>query len=84
MYLIKKIAKTNTKEKGEVIRLESKKAKPLTGKDNRRLKLKDSVDQNKNAAWADIKELQPETNVAIPSLQNVENAKDWVDNGSKL
>lgn len=34
--------------------------------------------------WAGTKELKENSNVSIPSLNNVEEAKDWVDNGSKL
>lgn len=64
--------------------MQSKKAQPLSGKDNRRLKLKTPVDQNSTAAWADIDKLRPESKVSVPSLDSVLEAKDWVDNGSKL
>lgn len=84
MNLIKKKAKTITKDKGEVISLDKEKSKALNGKSNRRLNLKNSVDRNTNAAWADIEKLRPITNVSVPSLENVKNAKEWVDNGSKL
>ena len=84
MNLIKKKAKTITKDKGEVISLDKEKSKALNGKSNRRLNLKNSVDRNTNAAWADIEKLSPITNVSVPSLENVKKAKEWVDNGSKL
>ena len=36
------------------------------------------------AAWADMDQLKPESKVSVPSLSNVKEAKDWVDNGSRL
>ena len=78
------MVKNNTKEKWEVIILQSKKAQPLSGKDNRRLKLKTPVAQNSAAAWAEIDKLRPHSNTPVPSLENVIEAKDWVDNGSRL
>lgn len=64
--------------------MQSKKAQPLSGKDNRRLKLKTPVDQNSTAAWADIEKMREHSNTPVPSLENVIEAKDWVDNGSRL
>lgn len=64
--------------------MQNKKAKPLNGEDNKRLKKYRSTNNESTAAWADIDKLKPESKVSIPSLSNVEEAKDWVDNGSRL
>ncbi|MDB8791514.1 DUF3787 domain-containing protein, partial [Romboutsia sp. 1001216sp1] len=54
------------------------------GENNKRLKSNRPTNQESTAAWANTQELQEVTNVSIPSLNNVENAKEWVDNGSRL
>lgn len=64
--------------------MQSKKAQPLSGEHNKRLKAHRPVKNEGTAAWANIDSLQPESKVSIPSLDNVEEAKEWVDNGSKL
>jgi hypothetical protein len=64
--------------------LQSKKAQPLSGEHNKRLKAHRPVKNEGTAAWANIDSLQPESKVSIPSLDNVEEAKEWVDNGSRL
>ena len=64
--------------------MQSKKAQPLSGEHNKRLKKYRPTNTQVTAAWADIDKLQPESKVSIPSLNNVEEAKDWVDNGSRL
>ncbi|MEF9992364.1 MAG: DUF3787 domain-containing protein [Romboutsia sp.] len=64
--------------------MQSKKAKPLSGANNKRLTKYRPTNSAETAAWADIDKLKPESKVSIPSLSNVEEAKDWVDNGSKL
>ncbi|MGL4343590.1 MAG: CDIF630_02480 family spore surface protein [Cellulosilyticaceae bacterium] len=56
----------------------------LTGSHNKRLNNTECVHQENTAAWADEKEILPNSDVAIPSLDNTQNAKDWVDDGSKL
>ncbi|MEG2788790.1 MAG: DUF3787 domain-containing protein [Romboutsia sp.] len=61
-----------------------KKSSALTGKDNKRLKSNKSITSASTAAWAGTKDLKKESNVSIPPLKNVEDAKDWVDNGSRL
>lgn len=58
--------------------------KTLSGADNKRLDKTDCTNNEGTAAWANIKKIQDESNVAIPSDYNVEKAKNWVDNGSKL
>ena len=67
-----------------MITLQSKKAKALSGAGNKRLKSYRPTNNAENAAWADIDKLRAESKVSIPSLSNVEEAKDWVDNGSRL
>lgn len=42
------------------------------------------VNSNETAAICDIEYTITEANVGIPSEQAVEDAKDWVDNGSRL
>ena len=64
--------------------MQSKKAQALSGVGNKRLKSYRPTNNAENAAWADIDKLRAESKVSIPSLSNVEEAKDWVDNGSRL
>ena len=56
----------------------------LSGENNKRLKKYRPTNSAQTAAWADIDELKPESKVSVPSLSNVKEAKDWVDNGSRL
>jgi len=37
----------------------------------------------KTEAWADSKEFDPETNVNKPSINAVEDAKEWVEDNEK-
>ena len=60
------------------------KAQPLNGKNNIRLKETTPVNNEHTAAWADVDNIMPESQVTQPSLEDVINAKEWVDNGSKL
>lgn len=60
------------------------KAQPLNGKNNIRLKETTPVNSEYTAAWADVENIIPESQVTQPSLEDVINAKEWVDNGSKL
>lgn len=64
--------------------MQSKKSKALSGTNNQRLKKHRPTNNAQTAAWADIDKLKAESKVSIPSLSNVEEAKDWVDNGSRL
>ena len=64
--------------------MQSKKAKALTGANNKRLKKYRPTNNAENAAWTDIDKLKAESKVSIPSLSNVEEAKEWVDDGSRL
>ena len=56
----------------------------LSGKNNIRLKETTPVTNEYTAAWADVDNIIPESQVTQPSLEDVINAKEWVDNGSKL
>ena len=62
----------------------NEKSKPLNGEGNKRLKAHRPVNNEYTAAWAETKNLKNNSNVSIPTLSNVEEAKDWVDNGSRL
>ena len=62
----------------------NEKSKALNGENNKRLKAHRPINNEYTAAWADNSKLKNNTNVNTPSLNNVEEAKDWVDNGSKL
>ncbi len=62
----------------------NEKTKPLNGEKNKRLKSHTPINNEYTAALADANKLKNNTNVSIPSLNNVEEAKNWVDNGSKL
>jgi len=68
-----------------VNKLQSKKSQPLSGEHNKRLKAHRPIKNEGTAAWANIDSLRSDgSKVSIPSLSNVEEAKDWVDNGSRL
>ena len=56
----------------------------LSGRKNKRLYSKVRLNNNYTAAWADIDKVYPNTNVSAPSEEQTKEAKDWVDNGSKL
>ena len=64
--------------------MKSNKTKPLTGANNQRLTKHTPTNSQQTAAWSDIDKLKIESNVSIPSEESVEEAKDWVDNGSQL
>ena len=81
--VIKKMLTIYIKRQQEVIILLENKAKALTGENNRRLDLKLALDQGLNAPISEANQVMPESNVTIPSEENVIQAKDWVDNGSR-
>lgn len=60
------------------------KNKQLKGNDNKRLSSSKPTDNEGTAAWANEKSKQKPSEVSIPSIENVIEAKNWVDNGSKL
>ncbi|NLN15057.1 MAG: DUF3787 domain-containing protein [Tissierellia bacterium] len=41
------------------------------------------IENHQTAAWANRKELKPASQVNIPDLEQVENAKDYVDSNQK-
>jgi hypothetical protein len=61
-----------------------KKDKALTGKDNQRLTKHKPTNQATNSALTSNACVDNKTNATIPSLSGVIDAKEWVDNGSKL
>ena len=77
--------KNKNKQKKEVKILQSKKTQPLSGEHNKRLTAYRPVENEGTAAWANIDRLRQDgSKVSIPSELNVKEAKDWVDNGSRL
>lgn len=56
----------------------------LSGEQNKRLNSKTPTNQEYTAAWSDTDKIIPESEVTVPSESQVENAKEWVDNGSRL
>lgn len=64
--------------------MHNEKTKALSGANNKRLKKYRPTNNESTAAWADIDKIKPDSKVTIPSLDNVVEAKDWVDNGSRL
>ncbi|NLK27287.1 MAG: DUF3787 domain-containing protein [Clostridiales bacterium] len=61
-----------------------KKIDNLQGRNNKRLKAIDPTNSEGTAAWQNSEESYKVDMVNKPSIQNVIDAKDWVDNGSKL
>ncbi len=59
-------------------------SRQLKGYNNKRLYSKVRLNDNYTAAWADQSKFYPNTNVSAPSEDQTDEAKDWVDNGSKL
>lgn len=41
------------------------------------------IEKHETAAWANIEETKPVSNVPIPSENETRNAKDWVDANEK-
>lgn len=64
--------------------MENKNQNVLSGRDNNRLDKSTPIQKEGTAAWSNTKKTAEESNVSIPSGTNVVNAKDWVDDGSKL
>lgn len=56
----------------------------LTGKNNSRLKSTVPTNRESTAAWSDYERTIAKSEVPIPAPEGVEEAKDWVDNGSRL
>ena len=51
---------------------------------NGRRKNTDKIHSEETAAWAGIDKVIPESQVSIPSTESVIDAREWVDDGSKL
>ncbi len=56
----------------------------LQGDKNKRLNAVDSTNSECTAAWQNAEGNYKVDNVNKPSLERVIDAKEWVDNGSKL
>ncbi len=56
----------------------------LKGQDNKRLHTLDATNSEETAAWQNSETEYKVDQVNKPSLDAVMDAKDWVDNGSKL
>lgn len=69
---------------GIILTYKEKGSRQLSGRDNARLHSKISVNSTYTAALSDDDKVCKDTNATIPSEQQVLEAKDWVDNGSKL
>ena len=61
-----------------------KKQHELSGKNNGRINTSSPTNNEGTAAWANTEYVSSDCNVSIPSEANVESAKNWVDNGSRL
>lgn len=59
-------------------------SRQLNGQNNKRLFSTERLNNNYTAAWTDKGKIYKNTNVTAPSESQVQEAKDWVDNGSKL
>ncbi len=62
----------------------NKKTNKLEGNKNERMSSSNPTDNEGTAAWANEKSKLKPSDVSMPSLENVIDAKKWVDNGSKL
>lgn len=56
----------------------------LSGKNNKRLYSSTPTNNEGTAAWSDDDKTIANSQVTIPADSCVEEAKDWVDNGSRL
>lgn len=41
------------------------------------------IEKHETAAWANIEEVKPVSNVTVPNETEVRNAKEWVDSNEK-
>lgn len=64
--------------------MNNQKSKPLTGAHNQRIDKTVLSAKESTAAWTGADHHTPKSNVVIPSSSAVHNAKEWVDDGSKL
>ncbi|PHV71991.1 hypothetical protein CS063_00510 [Sporanaerobium hydrogeniformans] len=59
-------------------------ARPLSGEYNKKLNNKVPTHSESTSAILNVQVEMPESKVGLPGEEAVENAKDWVDNGSRL
>jgi hypothetical protein len=71
------------KMEGDFI-MEKRMDNTLSGKNNKRLDKVKSTNNEGTAAWANEESTLNTSNVSMPGEYEVEKAKNWVDNGSKL
>lgn len=64
--------------------MNNSKSEPLKGENNKRLNNKDRLYNEETAAWTNISRMVDKDNVSVPDDDAVDEAKDWVDNGSRL
>ncbi|AFS78620.1 hypothetical protein Curi_c16120 [Gottschalkia acidurici 9a] len=48
-----------------------------------RKKNNSQIESHETAAWAEIEKQETEAKVPVPSLENVEEAKEWVEENKK-
>lgn len=64
--------------------MNNQKSKPLTGAHNQRINKMTQSGNEATAAWTGAERHTSKSNVTIPGSSAVHNAKEWVDDGSKL
>lgn len=64
--------------------MNNKKTHVLSGNHNKRIDTEKETNNARTAAYANIYKEIAGSKVSIPSEHAVEDAKQWVDNGSKL
>lgn len=64
--------------------MNNSKSQPLSGENNKRLNNQDRLYNEATAAWTNISRTVSKDNVSIPNEDSIDEAKDWVDNGSRL
>lgn len=64
--------------------MNQKPEKTLSGFHNKRLENAQPTNSEETAAWANIERMPKDSKINIPSEYEIEKAKNWVDNGSKL
>lgn len=64
--------------------MDQKTEKTLSGFNNKKLDKAQPTNKETTAAWANIEKSPEDTKINIPSEYEIEKAKNWVDNGSKL
>lgn len=57
--------------------------KNITDNKYKQKKMGIPIEENRYAAFNEIKELQPESRVPIPTLEGVVRAKEWVEENQK-